>query len=64
MAWLWGELLPQKAGLNLVEVSGLMSHLCFTRMISKLIPSIGLGGFFVGSSDGQRREKGEKANDF
>lgn len=41
-----------------------VSHLYFTRMISKLVPLIGLGGFFFGSSDGQRREKGDKANAF
>lgn len=64
MAWLWGKLLPQIAGLKLVQVPGLMSRLCFTRTISKLLYLISLGGIFGQSSDGQRREKGDKGNAF
>lgn len=44
VAWLWGELLPQITGLKLEDVGpGLMHHLCFTRLISKLAPLITLG---------------------
>lgn len=56
--------MPSDSWIKAGQVPVLMSYLCFTRVISSLVPMIGLGDFSGKSSDGQRKEKVEEANAF